>query len=350
MSKLFSGLYEIVEHQCKYDHIQALLREYKEHSKKHFSEIRYSGTKPEIVKNLRRVVSAGLIPKQRVYDLIQSSEENGHQHIFYFRPSDQLLETIRKGDEIAQALFEDQWGEDFFPRFDRFEDSLSWSDFRIGLPGKPKDWVAKVYGHQKVNRVTKREIKDETATSFTEVVNYVRKDFSYILMARWNDPDLLEVRIDQEGLLKSGMLETRLGDILSLLGKAIPADQIEPAALTNVVHNLLEKRTENKSQYIIGTARLHDASRGIIDFYPDHDDEEIDTDPGRAEALNNLLAAKARARKMGIKWKQIEGSEHILPGDLPTVITGEHLNQLVISSKTTAAAIDYVTNQLRQNS
>src|SRR2546430_2718161 len=103
---LVTGLFKVVDQQCTAPQIHGLLEKYKDLNKLTKAEIRLSGNKPDLLQNLQRVVSLSppLIPRSDVFQLIQGAEENGHQHVYFYRPSARIRAICRDGTEVATAL------------------------------------------------------------------------------------------------------------------------------------------------------------------------------------------------------------------------------------------------------
>ena len=103
---------------------------------------------------IRKCVINGDITRDSLIHAIQLAEENGNQHIFYFAPtSDKLRELLDNGELIASTLFgRPDWREAMgFPRIASIpggSEAFLWADFRVGVEGKPRDWVAKIYDRE----------------------------------------------------------------------------------------------------------------------------------------------------------------------------------------------------------
>src|ERR1035438_5397775 len=95
----------LVERLCTADQVRGLLR-----TKKGDDNVRISAEdKEELVrKNLRNAVESKAIEIDKVYGLIQDSEENGNQHIFYYRASQKLAEALTF-DHVAKQLWGASW-------------------------------------------------------------------------------------------------------------------------------------------------------------------------------------------------------------------------------------------------
>jgi len=234
-----------------------------------------------------------------------------------------------------------------FRNLDRNVEKLRWADFRTGINGKSKDWLAKLYGHERVLKLKKREKVDVTATGFREILDYEAEDYNTVLVVRWNHPGLLEIRIDQTGLQKAGLAEERLAAVWDLLSSALKESECRPWDLRKSITKMLQSRVKNAELYELGTVKMLDGAHGNVQFDPYKATESIDGDTGRTIAIDGLLANKAQGTGAAISWKPHEDIES-LEKSLLTAITGEAFNCLAITSKTSSEIIDYVTNKLRE--
>lgn len=344
---IISGLYHVVDQQCNHDQIVSLLRKYKDINKKTQEEVRLSGSKQQVLENLQRVVSLDIVPKDEVYALIQECEENGHQRVYYFLPADNdTRDLCRRATVVADALFGEEWGDDYFPEFSRATESERWADFRTSLPGKPKDWIAKIYGHERIFRMKHRRRTNVTATSYREVLDFEVEDYNTVFVVRWNSAGVLEIRIDQAGIDKSGVAERRLQKVWMMLASALPERQFVPWDLRDAMTEMLSQRSDKEELYDLGTCCVLDAKHGAVEFSPFKDDESIDDEAGRAKAIDELLGHKAKGSHLVISWLA-DGEAFDSKESLRTVVTGENHNCLVVTSRVSAKVMDYVTNQLR---
>ncbi len=121
------NLYVLIEKHCNAEQVRDLLRKYKDINKETKAEIHITGSKDEVIENLRRVVSKGLIPKDDPINLLRDCEENGQQHIFYFRAKNQSVRKHCKDfDDIVEKLIGYEWDASSFPRFDFVPDDYQW--------------------------------------------------------------------------------------------------------------------------------------------------------------------------------------------------------------------------------
>lgn len=332
-------VYELIEKLATADQIRELLKEYKDEWPK---EIFVSGNKEVIISNLKKAVAADLIPLERVTLLLQESEENGHQHILYFRPRTSASEKrCRDGEHVAESLWGKRWrGKMEFPRFELTPKEYEWADFRFGLPRKPGDWILKVYGHEEHYKFQKQETRpDQTLVRY-----YKLTETRAICLARWNSPDLLEVRISLCDSKKT--LVGRLKALWAMLGLAIPQSDVVEWDLSSARKKLIHEREDNAALYKAGDTKLVDSSSGIAIFHPYSEEEAIDDAPERHEALKAFAESDCGCNSIVLTLLP-DASGGSLAQELRTVIGARHPNEVVIPARTSSKAVDYVTNQLR---
>lgn len=129
----------LVEKLCTGDQVRDLLR-----TKKGNESVRITGDDKEdlIRKNLRNALEANAIDIQKVYDLIRDAEENGNQHIFYYRATQKLADVL-VFEHVAKQLWRSSWQKAVaeFPSIRLKPDDYKISDFRLVSTLKPKDWI-----------------------------------------------------------------------------------------------------------------------------------------------------------------------------------------------------------------
>jgi hypothetical protein len=175
------------------EQIQNLLRTRKK-------DVRITGeNKDQIVdRNLREAIDNRIIDIESVFDLIREAEENGNQHIFYYKAKSKAIAEALAFENFAPRLFGPQWEkrlEDDFPQIKLKPSDFKVSDFRRHKK-KPKDWIFKIYGQLTVEKQTNEEER-EGATSLWRKFEF--ESLRIVLLARWNSgPDLLEIRVQRD--------------------------------------------------------------------------------------------------------------------------------------------------------
>lgn len=136
-------VWEVLNVVCTLPQIHRLLRDKADLYKR--GEIRIGSGKEEMISNLRTAVSSRKIEISDVHSLIRDAEENGNQHIFFYRPkSGKLAKKYSDPDAMATTLFGTKW-QSRFPAFQLKKDSFIWADFRPNGTGS-KGWTGKLYG------------------------------------------------------------------------------------------------------------------------------------------------------------------------------------------------------------
>ena len=229
-----------------------------------------------------------------------------------------------------------------FPRYFENSEGYSWADFRIGLPNKPNDWVAKLYTRDPslkfVNQVTQEN---------GDVVKTFKPEYERIVaLARWNAPNLLEVRITR--CESRDKLRMRLHGIWKKLSPALKQelDFIE-WDVRSIRKKMLESRRENETIFTTGSLQLTDSQSGKIIVHPNTPEEEADDADERSAAIDAVLGDnRCVCDHLAITYLQ-SGSSNVLERDLRVSIGGRYDHEILVSAQASLQAVDYVTNQLR---
>jgi len=328
--------YKLIDHFCTVDQIKAILRAFKPD---HKDEIFLSGNKPDLIENLRKVVKSKVIPFNKVVDAIREAEENGNQHIFYLEPR---KESVRKKCRDGMAVATELWGEEFdegFPRFDVVPETYAWADFRQGLKGRPRDWIAKAYGHY----THLEQIGTEPRADGTIAKIFKPVDERVVCCARWNDHGFLELRI--ESAPSKAKMDERIRETWKLLAPALKPTDFVAYDFSHARRRLLEERQENEAMYRLNGTQLTDSSMGSAQITPHTEDESVDGAPEREATIACYLESSDNGcRHLLVTWLPGE-SNKALDDDLRTISGGANTNELIIQSRVSSRAVDYVTNR-----
>lgn len=186
------SLAKLVQEWCSVEQISDLLR----NAKYIRDEVRVSAPKKEILvdQNLREAVETEAVSLDAVYNLIREAEENGNQHIFYYKHG---LDGVLTLDQVGSKLFGAEWRQTKgFPRTDLVEQEFVFADLHPwNVHLKPNDWILKIYGHEFTERPTGvvEEVGDNKLKR-----EFVREERRIVVVVRWNNScRLLEVRVPQ---------------------------------------------------------------------------------------------------------------------------------------------------------
>ena len=158
-------LFSLLTELCTFEQIKSVLE-----SARGNKGVRLSApNKGELLnKNLREALNANALPIERVYDLLRDAEENGDQHVLYYR----VPKALQKGltfEEFGRKLALPRALTQTFPKLDLVPNGYTIADFRTLGPRRPTDWVLKIYGDETREFFTGR-IVPEVGTKHLERV------------------------------------------------------------------------------------------------------------------------------------------------------------------------------------
>ena len=171
----------LVEALCTADQVRSLLRRRKGDEGVRIT----SENKQDLVRrNLRDAIGAKAIRLGEVFDLIRASEENGDQHVFYYKPRSKKLADILSLEHVAKQLWvarsETVLAE--FPAIRVRPNTYVHSDLH-SFSKKPKDWLLKIYGNSVVTRFTGKVEQRGPNVFWRE---YVEEPLRIVIVVRWN--------------------------------------------------------------------------------------------------------------------------------------------------------------------
>lgn len=331
--------FKILEEECPADQIKTLLREAKRLDR---DGVRVSAvSKALLLENLKKTVGRG-VPASKVFSLVQECEENGSQHIFYFRPRNaQVAKTHREPELVAETLFgRNDVSSLNFPVFTLEPGEYGWSDFReLGN----HRWLAKQYGREEI-RI--REGEPERLGNRI-LVGYELKPRRTVLVALRHADGLVELRVPR---IETAELVASMRDrLMDSLKSVIDWSDHLPWDLGPVRDRLTTEAGKNASRYSLGDISLGDSEGGKWTINPASEDEDLYAASTREKAVKSVLDNNGSCEVLVVHWKP-DGAERI-PKGLRTVIGSNRaeasVNEIIVTRKTSSAAVAYVTDQLR---
>jgi hypothetical protein len=327
-------IYGLVEEFCSGEQVTTLLR-----AAKGSKGVRISAeNKHDLVhRNLREAIEARSLPIERVFNLLRDAEENGDQHVFYFKARSRRLGDF---DSIGKALFGSRWPDKTgFPKVDLIPRGFLVSDFRGWNEKKPKDWALKVYGHEIREHFT--GVKREEGSAIWK--RFEQQEFRHVLLARWNSPDLLEMRVPRDDSKRR--LNDWLGVLWNELNPAISQTNFQPWDLSRARRRLIEEEDKNTTLYRFHDTQLEDSNHSRASFEPYTEQLTLFTAIETKDAIQGLLRAKSECTRLAVTW--LEGRNGIPAKDLRTLIGVGETNEVVIARRCSQKELDFVTEQLR---
>lgn len=340
----------LVYDQATTEQIQDLLR-----TRQDNKNVKITAEKKEqlVYRNLKVAVESRAIDIEKVFDLIRDAEENGSQHIFYYKAKSKAIADALAFEKVAPRFFGSNWEkklQDDFPQIKLTPNHFKVSDFRQ-LKKKPKDWILKIYGQIIVEKLTPEEEAEGTTSLWRK---FVFQSLRIVLMARWNSgPDLMEIRVQRDTSHKR--VEGWHNVVWEKLNPHVMRRQFDPWPLSEMMANLISKRGQNKTLYTFRGAQLGDGAGNQATF-------ETETETGDLFATNEMTSSmeslvKRRPpkglvvtwlnQKGGIPSKELRTLLGIKQSENMRKFTGELSNEIIISAHCSADDVDYITGQLR---
>jgi hypothetical protein len=333
--QLTEELAKLVNDWCAVEQIAQLLRDAKDTS----DEVRVSAPKKDVLieKNLRAAIEAGAIPLDKVYNLIREGEENGNQHIFYYRRTGQPG-TL---DEVATRLWGANWQKKMdLPRTDLVENDFIFADLHPWNAAlKPLDFVLKIYGHEFVDRYTDviKEIGDNRYSH-----EFVKEEKRIVMVVRWNNPGILEVRIpltESKRRRKQYLEKTWL-----MIASAFPPTEYAPWKLTKARGKMIAEQKTQEKVYHLSHTRVEDEDHNVGTFECHDPQGHLFAEKRMVESVKSLIDG-GECVNLRVHWHT--GNNLYPSRELSTLIGHGESNEIVVGGYCKSGDVDYVTDQLR---
>jgi hypothetical protein len=333
--QLSEALAKLVNDWCAVEQIAQLLRDAKDSS----DEVRVSAPKKNLLieNNLRAAIEAGALPLDKVYNLIREAEENGNQHIFYYRPNGQPGSL----DDVAARLWGTHWEKKMdFPRADLVENDFVFADLHSWNAGlKPHDWVLKIYGHEFVDRYTD-VIKPLGENRFSH--EFYREERRLVIVVRWNKPGIFEIRIPLTESKKRRM--QYLEKTWLMIASAFPPADYSPWKLSKVRGRLIAEQKAHENIYHLSHTRIQDEDHNVGTFECHDPQGHLFAEQRMVDSVKKLIDG-GECVNLRVHWHR---RKNTYPSrELSTLIGQSDSNEVVIGGYCGSRDVDYVTDQLR---
>lgn len=338
-------LYELINTHVNADTIQELFRSLKADRP---DTIKIGGNKPDLIARLKNLVAAGEIAEGHAYNLLRDAEENGNQRIYYFQPNRARTRELNSPDDVGQSLFGAGWEDKFStPLLTKVVDGTTVVDFRRH-PKKTRDWVLKLYGYANRRKFIDRtplDVDRRYRETWEEVPTRV------VLLVRWNsytaDFGWLEFRLTR-GL--EGREKVHLENLWEVVRPAVTLGDCHPVCLSPAIAKLFTTRGKNQTLYHLRDTEAWDRDENGYAIKPhDPDDGTLDATEHGSGMIEQIVNSGGECSSAVVEW-QTETSAGCLLKALKCIIGGgtkATRHQVCIASEVSAAAVDYVTDQLR---
>jgi len=171
----------------------------------------------------------------------------------------------------------------------------------------------------------------------------VREEYRYVLLVRWNTPDLLEVRVPRDE--SKQRIDNWMSKAWSMLQPALTRQQFDEWDLNNTRRRLIQEEERHNDCYRIRDARILDSNHAKASFEAHDTQGNLFAADETTKAIRGLLQAEGECTHVIITW--LPQSSAAPTQDVRTVIGHNHPNEVIFSGSLTATDVDYVTEQLR---
>ncbi len=308
-------------------------------------------TKEGFLKNVKQLSDNNIVTDGDLVELITEGEENGKQHIFYFKVGegkkseityDKCLNLLKLSDQISR-----------FPSFDHLPTELDWVDFRKGTNGC--EWVGRLV-RKEVRTITFGERVDHTGpvdyesdgrnVTFMRQL-YMREEFRLVYVIRLLNFGLFELRVGAVGNSTPVTLDKRIQEVKSIIAPLIKKGELVEWDLGDARRKMVDKDKllKNKKIYLINHTSLIDDNKNPVEFKKGVHGAGIGVGKDSKKAMEALK--KSKCKSLSFKLLHSE-KDSILDRDL-TIKCGGHLsNGIYIQAQgLSSEQVDYVTNTLK---
>lgn len=323
---------------CTTEQIKGILRMRKDDDAVRLSA---ENKKTLVERNLRDALAAGAVKLPEVFALIQSSEENGAQHIWYYRLKSGLTNIIT-ADSVAERLWGREWRSAVkaYPSLTLKPEGYVISDFRKSTR-KPTDWYLKIYGHTLVTHPTGRTEQRDDGFFWRE---YKQFPLRTVILVRWNSPDLLEIRVDRNESRKR--IDEWQQVAWNLIRPALVKDQFRPWDLERAVKRLVVESDRHTDLYTFRDAGVFDKDQDVLaHFEAVQEQGNLLKSQNTIDAIKNYVSDGGTMQALAITWLS---EKTALSKDLRVLAKVKESNEMLVAAQCAAEDVDHVTDQFRR--
>jgi hypothetical protein len=321
---------------CTSDQIKEVLRR-----RKGDENVRISAESKEdlVHRNLREAISSKALDVSEVFDLIRLAEENGNQHIFYYRPRTKRVADSLTQESVARQLWGPAWEKRVaqFPTIRLRPNDYLHSDFRV-LATKPKDWILKIYGQKIITKFTGKT--EQRGSSIWR--EYIEQPLRIVLLARWNSPDLLEIRVQRSESRRR--VEEWLNKVWGMLTPALVPGQFDAWELKKTMTRIILEHEMHEKLYTFRDASIDDM--GVhANFQAYSDEGDLFASQRSIDAIKSYVNSEGECRNLAVTW--IANPNAAPQKEIRTLLGARAPGEMIVAGHCLPGDLDYVTDKLR---
>lgn len=332
----------LLDELCTTNQIHALLKIYKQNNK---DVIKLSGNKSDLIDNLLNALSLKIIPIEKVYILIQDSEEYGNQYIYLYKTQHPQFNNIyNNGDSIKSNILGTN-NNITFPKMTLIPAKIEWADFRNPNRGVENSWLIKVYD-KKEKEIKEKDFIDQNTGKRTVV--YGNETFRIIYLMNWDGKGLLEYRISRTVYDSTKSIKGSLLKVQRKIKQGIDANHFLKVNLTKTVNKFLLSYTSHKEEYCLLSTQLKDTQEGTATIRIfDQDNGDLFSETSRKSAIEAYMNNQGSGTGIVVRFLA-KGSKGELERDINVIIGRDDINQIIIQSQITPKEYKYVRRKIKE--
>lgn len=253
-----------------------------------------------------------------------------------------MVESLRF-ETVAQKLWGPDWEKTLasFPLVKLKPNDYKYSDFRRIGERKPKDWILKIYGHSSIVRATGKVEHRANGSIWRE---FVEEPLRSVLLARWNNPDLLEIRVQRNESRRR--VEEWHNTVWNMLKPAVLKEDFSAWILTKAMGKIVTEEESHPGVYTFRDAGVVDPSGDIhANFQAFSDQGNLFNNIQTRDAITSYLDANSELRGLTVTWLRNEKGR---PGvDIRTLLGVKDSHEMIVAGHCVDGDLDHVTDQLR---
>lgn len=328
----------LVLKMCTTEQIKDVLR-----MRKDDGAVRVSAENKKVLveRNLKEALQAGAVKIETIFDLIRGSEENGAQHIWYYKLKPGLSHLMTP-EAVAARLWGRNWKSAIasFPSLLLKNEGYVISDFRQ-LTKKPQDWVLKIYGHTIITHPTGKEEPGEDGRFWRE---YVHVPLRTVILVRWNSPDLLEIRVDRNESRKR--VEVWHQVAWEYIRSALIKSQFAEWDLERALRRMVLDWDKHSDLYTFRDAGVMDKGDAVLaQFQTVKAEGSLLQSQTTISSIKDFVEDGGKLKGLAITWLS---QKTALSSDLRVLASLKDSHEVLIGAQCKAEDVDHVTDQFRR--
>jgi hypothetical protein len=330
-------LYKLIDEACTNKQVRSLLRRKKLDNNK----VRVSGSSAELLRHLREAHGQGMVSDSDLIGLLAAGEENGRQHIFFYRVMPQAQSRYKDTDSLRQDLIrETEANAARLPHFVLEPSHRTLSDVRLeSLPSTNSNLIVKWYSGRQYEHVVHQEAFQRHGEQF------IRREIKIeqtrlVSVARFLPRGLLEIRVP------AGLRESRkvclgeIAEVWQILSPVLNPDHFLPLSLAKAMRWLVENNGKKGMKHRVSVAQAADGD-ARAEFNPAMEGEDLFASHRHREAMKEY----EDFAQMDVYWQSPLAAED-QEDEIRCQMGLYQSHGVRIGSKRAAEEIDFVVNRL----